>query len=116
MTIIKTGMVYQRTAKGPNYLALGKTTINGETMVISVKNGNVNKNGDARSMAKAAGGVVIFAHSPDDIARVHQLRDVNVSTIFTKGEADTTVQRDLKRMLTKGINSAAELPSLAELR
>ena len=116
MTIIKTGMVYQRTAKGPNYVCLGKATINGETMVISVKNGNINKDGDARNMSKAAGGVIVFAHSPNNIARVHQVRDVNVSTIFSKGDADTTVQPVLKRLLTKGIDTAAELPSLAELR
>jgi len=116
MTTIKTGMVYQRTAKGPNYLCLGKATINGETMVISVKNGNINKDGAARDMSRSQGGVVVFAHSPNDIARVHQVRDVNVSSIFTRGEADTTVQPVLKRMLTQGVRTAAELPSLADLR
>jgi hypothetical protein len=116
MTVIKTGMVYQRTAKGPNYLCLGKATVGGETMLISVKNGNINKDGSSRKMGKSAGGVVIFAHSPDNIARVHQVRTVNVSSIFSAGEADTTVKSDLKRLLTKGINTAAELPSLAELR
>jgi hypothetical protein len=116
MTVIKTGMVYQRTTKGPNYVCLGKATIEGETMLISVKNGNVNKDGTSRRMRKTKGGVVIFAHSPNDIARVHQVRTVNVSTIFAQGEADTTVQPVLKRMLAQGVNTAAELPSLAELR
>lgn len=116
MTILKTGMVYQRTLKGPNYLALGKATINGETVIISVKNGNINNDGKSRKMKKAAGGVVVFAHSPDSIARVHQVRSVNVNSIFTLGDADTTVQSDLKRLLTKGIATAAQLPSLAELR
>ena len=115
-TVIKTGMVYQRTEKGPNYLCLGKATINGEQMLVSVKNGNVNKDGTSRRMRNTKGGVVIFAHAPEDIARVHQVRTVNVSSIFTKGEADTTVQSDLKRLLTKGVATAAVLPSLASLR
>lgn len=116
MTIIKTGMVYQRTMKGPNYVCLGKATIDGEIMLVSVKNGNVNKDGSSRKMKNTKGGVVVFAHSPNNIARVHQVRTVNVSSIFSAGEADTTVQADLKRLLTKGIATAAELPSLAELR
>lgn len=116
MTTIKTGMVYQRTAKGPNYVCLGKATINGQTMVISVKNGNINKDGAARDMSRSQGGVVVFAHAPEDIARVHQVREVDVASIFDRGEADTTVKPVLKRLLTKGISTAAELPSLAELR
>lgn len=116
MTTIKTGMVYQRTAKGPNYVCLGKATVDGQTVLVSVKNGNVNKDGTSRNMRKSAGGVTIFAHSPDSIARVHQVRTVNVSSIFSRGEADTTVQPSLKRLVTKGIATAAELPSLVELR
>jgi hypothetical protein len=116
MTILKTGMVYQRTIKGPNYVCLGKATIDGETMVISVKNGNINANGQSRKMANSQGGVVIFAHHPEDVARIHDNRDVNVASIFTKGEADTKVKSTLKQLLTKGVSTAAELPSLAELR
>lgn len=116
MSTLKTGMVYQRTLKGPNYVCLGKATINGETMVISVKNGNVSNNGKSRKMKKTDGGVVVFAHLPKDIARVHQIRKVDVSSVFSLGNAETTVQTSLKRMLTTGINTAAELPSLAELR
>lgn len=116
MTVIKTGMVYQRTAKGPNYLCLGRATVNGQSMLISVKNGNINKDGTSRRMRNTQGGVVIFAHSPENIARVHQVRTVNVSSIFTLGEADTTVQKDLKKLLKKGVVTQAELPSLAELR
>jgi hypothetical protein len=116
MTTIKTGTVYQRTLKGPNYLCLGKAKINGELMIISVKNGNINKNGSARNMSGANAGVVVFAHAPDNIARVHQVRKVNVSTIFTRGYADSSVKPVLKRILTKGMSTKAELPSLAELR
>lgn len=116
MTTIKTGMVYQRTVKGPNYLALGTAMIDGAKHIISVKNGNINANGKSRRMRKTKGGVVVFAHSPNDIARIHQVREVDVKSIFTLGEADTTVEKDLKRLLTKGVNTAAELPSLAELR
>jgi hypothetical protein len=116
MTTIKTGMVYQRTQKGPNYLCLGTAMINGEKQIISVKNGNINANGKSRRMSKSNGGVVIYAHAPEDIARVHQVRGVDVKSIFTLGEADKTVQKDLKRLLNKGVATAAELPSLAELR
>lgn len=116
MTTIKTGTVYQRTAKGPNYVCLGKATIGGRTMIVSVKNGNINADGTARNMANSQGGVVVFAHCPKEIARVHQVRKVKVATIFSKGAADTTVKPVLKRLLTKGMNTAAELPSLAELR
>ena len=116
MTTIKTGMVYQRTLKGPNYVCLGVTTINGQRHVVSVKNGNINLNGKSRSMDNAEGGVSIYAHSVNSIARIHQLRDVNVKTVFTLGKADKSVQKDLKRILTKGIETAAELPSMAELR
>jgi hypothetical protein len=116
MTTIKTGMVYQRTHKGPNYLCLGVATIGGERHVISVKNGNINANGKSRSMGKAENGVSIYAHSVRSIARIHQFRDVKVGTVFTLGKADKSVKKDLKRILTKGIETTAELPSLAELR
>jgi hypothetical protein len=85
-------------------------------MVISVKNGNINANGKSRTLSKADGGVVIFAHMPEDIARVHQIRKVDVGSVFTKGAASTAIQTTLKRLLTQGIETAGELPSLAELR
>lgn len=116
MTTIKTGMVYQRTNKGPNYLCLGKATIDGKTMLLSVKNGNINTDGTSRNMGRSLGGVTIFAHDPNSIARIHQVRTVNVSSIFSRGYADGSLQTSLKRLLTRGVNTAAELPSLAELR
>lgn len=114
MSTIRTGMVYQRTVKGPNYVCLGKATVDGKTMVISIKNGNINKSGKSRRMS--TDGVVVFAHSPEDIARVHQVRTVDVASVFSRGHAESSVEPVLKRMLTKGIETAAELPKLSELR
>lgn len=114
MSTIRTGMVYQRTVKGPNYVCLGKATIDGQTMVISVKNGNINKSGKSRKMK--TDGVVVHAHAPEDIARVHQVRTVDVASVFSLGHATEDLQPVLKRMLTKGIETAAELPKLSELK
>lgn len=116
MTKIKTGMVYQRTVKGPNYLCLGTAMINGQKHVISVKNGNINANGKSRNMSGADAGVVTYAHSVNSIARIHQLREVDTETVFTLGGADRSIKKSLKRALTQGVATAAELPSLAELR
>jgi hypothetical protein len=116
MTTIKTGMVYQRTVKGPNYLCLGTAMVNGQKHVISVKNGNINGNGKSRRMSKSNGKVSIYAHSTNHIARIHQLREVDVKTVFTLGLGDKSVQKELKRILTKGVETSAELPVLGELR
>ena len=114
MSTIKTGMVYQRTLKGPNYLCLGKAKVNGTTMIISVKNGNITQSGKSRKMP--TDGVVVFAHHPENIARVHQVRKVDVASVFNLGNAETSVQSVLKKMVSKGVSTPAELPSLAELR
>jgi hypothetical protein len=114
MTTIKTGMVYQRTLRGPNYLCLGKAKVNGTTMIISVKNGNITDSGKSKRMP--TDGVVVFAHHPDNIARVHQVRAVDVTSVFNLGNAEAKVRPLLKKMLAKGISTHAELPSLAELR
>lgn len=116
MTKIKTGMVYQRTAKGPNYLCLGTAMIGGIKHVISVKNGNINADGKSRNMENVGAGVVTYAHSVNSIARIHQFRDVKTDTVFTLGLADRSIKKSLKRALTQGVDTAAELPSLAELR
>ena len=114
MSTIKTGMVYQRTLKGPNYVCLGKATVDGKTMIVSVKNGNINKNGKSRKMSDQS--VVVFAHAPESIARIHQVRRVDVRSVFNLGGAPEALEGSLKRILTKGLDTAAELPSVAELR
>ena len=116
MATIKTGAVYQRTVKGPNYLCVGTTMVDGERYIVSVKNGNIGMNGKSRRMEKSNGRVTVFAHSPNDIARIHQVRQVDVGSIFTLGKAEPSIKKDLKRIITKGVATAAELPSIAELR
>lgn len=114
MSVIRTGSVYQRTAKGPNYVCLGKAKIGGQTMIISVKNGNIRKDG----RCKLAGGapVTLHAHYPENVARIHQTRSVNLGTVFSRGGALPEFQEATKRMLAKGIETEAELPNPAELR
>jgi hypothetical protein len=114
MTTIKTGMVYQRTLKGPNYVCLGKARVDGKTMIISVKNGNITASGKSKRMTKEA--VAIHAHDPELIARVHQVRTVDVASVFNLGQAESSVRPALKKLLTKGVVTNAELPSLAQLR
>jgi hypothetical protein len=115
MTTIRTGLVYQRTAKGPNYVCLGKANVGGQTMIISVKNGNIRANGKCKEQG-AGEAVVLYAHAPKDIARVHQAREVDVKTVFTVGGALPEFQHTTKRMLQNGVATEAELPRLAELR
>lgn len=115
MSTIKTGMVYQRTAKGPNYVCLGKATVDGQQMIVSVKNGNITASGKSRKMNRKQ-KVVVFAHAPESIARIHQVRRVDVKSVFDLGGAPGALEGSLKRILTKGLDTAAELPSVAELR
>lgn len=116
MSTIRTGLVYQRTAKGPNYVCLGKAIVAGQTMIISVKNGNIRKNGKCKAEGASAGPVVLHAHNPSDIARIHQLREIDVKSVFTIGGALPEFQATTKRMLVNGVATEAELPSLAQLR
>lgn len=115
MSVIRTGSVYQRTKKGPNYVCLGKANIGGQTMVISVKNGNIRQDGRCKLQGGGA-PVTLHAHYPENIARIHQTRDVNLSSVFSRGGALPEFQDVTKRMLSRGLEVEAELPSAGELR
>jgi hypothetical protein len=116
MSTIRTGLVYQRTAKGPNYLCLGKAVVAGQTMIISVKNGNIRKNGKCKAQGNAEGPVTLHAHLPSKIARIHQVREVDVKSVFTVGGALPEFQATTKRMVANGIETEAELPRISQLR
>ncbi|MDD3412547.1 MAG: hypothetical protein PHY47_00960 [Lachnospiraceae bacterium] len=116
MSTIKTGLVYQRTVKGPNYICLGKANIGGRTMVISVKNGNIRQDGKCKLRGNAEGAVLLHAHEPTKIARIHQVRDIDVKSVFTNGEALAELAAATKKMVAKGIETSAELPVPARLR
>lgn len=115
MTVIRTGSVYQRTAKGPNYVCLGKAKIGGQNMIVSVKNGNIRKDGNCKLQGRGE-PVTLHAHYPENVARIHQVRDVNLSSVFSNGGALPDFQDVTKRMLAKGIETEAELPNPTELR
>ena len=120
MSTIKTGLVYQRTAKGPNYVCLGKAVLPdskgvNKLFIISVKNGNIRKNGKCKEQG-AGEAVTLYAHAPQDIARIHQAREVDVKSVFTLGGAPMQFAGATKRMLQNGVATEAELPSLRDLR
>lgn len=112
-TKIKTGLVYQRTLKGPNYLCLGKANVGGEMRIISVKNGNIRKDGNCKLAGKET--VNLYAHKTDSVARIHQVREVNVASVFSRGEAMPAMKALVKRMLKKGIATGASVPVVGDL-
>lgn len=114
MTTIKTGLVYQRTTKGPNYLCLGKATINGTTKIISVKNGAIRNDGKCK-LGHVESRVSLYAHNPTDIARIHQVRDVDVKSVFTRGEALPGMKTLTRRLVKRGVNTNAEVPVVKNL-
>lgn len=100
MTKIKTGDIFQRTVKGPNYIALGKATDeNGEALVIATKNGNINMSGEAKlghkirrskkaALGKKGNRLALYAFYAKDIANIHGARPVKLDTIWERGQAD----------------------------
>lgn len=116
MSVIRTGLVYQRTSKGPNYVCLGKAVINGETMVISTKNGNITASGKCKAQGSGF-PVTLHAHYPEKVARIHQVRSVDVKSVFERGGAVADLQAVTKKMLKKGLDCIeAELPNARELK
>lgn len=116
MSVIRTGLVYQRTTKGPNYVCLGKAVINGETMVISTKNGNITASGKCKQQGSGS-PVTLHAHYPEKVARIHDVRSIDVKSVFTRGGAEADLQDLTKKMLKRGIECVdAELPHVRELK
>jgi hypothetical protein len=116
MSVIRTGLVYQRTAKGPNYVCLGKAVINGETMVVSTKNGNITASGKCKAQGSGF-PVTLHAHYPDKVARIHDVRSIDVKSVFTRGGAEADLEVLTKKMLKKGLEcSDAELPHVSDLK
>lgn len=113
MQTIRTGMVYQRTVKGPNYVCLGRTTVEGKTVIISVKNGNINYNGKCKKSVRGR-AVVLEAHAPEKIARIHDVRKIDVESVFENGNAST--EKKVTRLLKSGVKTEAELPNVRALR
>lgn len=99
-TKIKTGNVFQRTLKGPNYIALGKAMDEeGETVIIATKNGNIKMNGEAKlghkirrskksALGKKGNRLALYAFYAKDIANIHGQRPVKLDTIWERGQAD----------------------------
>ena len=102
MKELKTGSMFQRTVKGPNYIALGRAVDgNGETIIIATKNGNINLGGEAKlghkitrsrakncKLGKKGNRLALYAFYPSDIAAVHGRRPVKLDTIWDRGQAD----------------------------
>lgn len=112
MSVIKTGTVYQRTKKGPNYIVVGRANVNGESRIISVKNGNIRQDGKCKLSGKYP--VVLHAHLAEDVTRVHQVRQIVPATVFSRGEAFPEMRNKTRRLANTRIS--AETPVLAELR
>jgi len=123
MTKITTGNMFQRTIKGPNYIALGKAKDeNGELVIIATKNGNINLDGKAkvghkiRKTKKAALGkkgnrLALYAFYAKDIANIHGQRPVALDTIWERGQADD-VGVEVKVMTKRtGVNTDAPVLS-----
>lgn len=115
MSVIKTGMVYQRTVKGPNYICLGRATVEGKTMIVSVKNGNINYSGDCKKL-KASKEVRLEMHHPENIARIHDVRKINVKSVFSNGNHTKKVENTVSRLVSKGVRTEAELPNVRKLK
>lgn len=114
MTKIKTGLVYQRTAKGPNYVCLGKAVIGGETMVISTKNGNITDSGKCKMQGDFP--VVLHAHKPHSVARIHQVRSIDVTSVFARGGAEASMKKATKRVVAGLECDTAQLPNARSLK
>ena len=111
---ILTGMVYQRTKKGPNYICLGSAMVEGERKVISTKNGNINFDGTCRRL-KGKKEVRIEAHDPRLIARIHDVRDVNLQSVFENGNTSAE-EGSIRRLTKKPLKTSAELPDVRRLK
>lgn len=102
MTKIKTGDVFQRTVKGPNYIALGKAKDSeGETLIIATKNGNIRLDGQAKighkitrsrakniKLGKKGNRLALYAFYAKDIANIHGSREVQLNTVWERGQAE----------------------------
>jgi hypothetical protein len=108
MSTIRTGLVYQRTTKGPNYICVGKANIGGVMHVISVKNGNIRQDGKCKLRGASAGPVALHAHNPGTLARIHQVRDIDVKSVFSNGEALPALEGITRKIASKGLFTSAD--------
>ena len=118
-TKIKTGHVFQRTSKGPNYIALGKTKdANGKPLIIATKNGNIRLDGRAklghrvRRNAKAPLGkkgdrLALFAFRAENIHQIHGYRSVDLGSIWERGQAEDIGVEVKKMSASSGVKVTA---------
>ena len=96
---VRTGDVFQRTVKGPNYIAIGKAKIDGQVLVIASKNGTINKDGQARvgheivttrraKLGKKGTRPNLYAFKPSQIFQIHSNRPVDLKSVWEVGNAD----------------------------
>lgn len=124
-TKIKTGDMFQRTVKGPNYIALGKATDpeSGEQIIIACKNGCINKGGEARvghairrsraancKLGKKGTRPALFGFFAKDIARIHGNRPVQLDTVWSRGNAEDIGQEvRLMSRRREGLSTTAQM-------
>ena len=116
---VRTGDVFQRTEKGPNYIALGKAIVDGSTFVIACRNGNINKDGQARAghsvvttrrakLGKKGTRPTLYAFKPTQINQIHNNRSVNIDSVWSRGKAET-IEVDVRRMnKRRGVKTEAK--------
>ena len=107
---VKTGDVFQvNNSKGQNYIALGRATVNGETVVIATSNGNIKLNGQSKigspvvrrksaGLGKVGTRLVLHAFAPSKIYKIHDNRTVDLKTVWTRGNADEQFRTQVKRI------------------
>ena len=116
MSRVKTGHVLQVREKGPNYITLGSAMVQGERHLIVTKNGNIRLDGKAKKPGKnpqnrrRTAPMKLYAFKPSQIHRVHQQRDVDLSSVFNANFGAVEAPEELTVRNTRvGINSDAEV-------
>ena len=117
---IKTGHVFQVTAKGPNYIALGKTTDDaGNTIIVATKNGNIRNDGLAKMgrrirrkasapLKKVGNRMALYGFEATKIHNVHGFRSVDLDSVWDRGSADDLGVEVKKMTARSGVTSAAQ--------
>ena len=109
MSKVKTGHVFQLTVKGPNYIVLGTTSVEGSRKLVVTKNGNIRLDGKAKRAGLAP--IVLYVVSPSKVKRVHQQRKVDLKSVFLKETRTVLPNNTVKRSNVGVESSAVVMPS-----
>ena len=117
MTKIKTGHVFQVSAKGQNYIALGSAMVDGKLQIIATRNGNIKLDGNSKhgspivrrksaKLGKVGTRLALHMFETTKIYKIHDRRPVNLKSVWTIGNADESTQKQVKR-INAGVNTTA---------